>query len=598
VTVPSERRWHAAVAVLIGLLAAAHPTGRDAGSHQPRVSGPWPVTFTDIAGQAGLRAEMVYGGIDRKRFIIETNGSGVALIDYDNDGWLDALTLSGTRLKEGARADVTYPPGAAPTNRLYRNRHNGTFEDVTDAAGLRRTGWASSVCAGDYDNDGWTDLFVTYYGRNVLYRNRGDGRFEDATTRAGLAQRETRWGSGCSFVDVNRDGRLDLFVANYLRFDLASAPEPGGASNCLWKGIPVNCGPKGLPTDTNLLYRNRGDGTFEDVSEASGIARVTGRYPMTALAADFNDDGWPDIYVACDSTAAILYRNNRDGTFADVAVESGIAYNENGNPQAGMGVAAGDFNRDGRLDVLKTHFADDIPSLYKNLGQGLFEDVAVSSGLAAENRYVEWGGGLADLDNDGLQDLLYATGNVYPEIERILPQYPHRGPRLVFRNVNGATFENVTKASGAAAVPHSSRGAAFGDIDNDGDIDVLVMNMNEPPSVLRNDYRGPHNWLTIKLDGTTSNRSAIGATIVLTSHGVRQVRAVLSQSSYYSHDDLRVHFGLGDDQSADQLDITWPSGRSQRVSNVRGRQFVTIKENPADAASGPGYPRVGTGVNR
>jgi hypothetical protein len=587
--VSSGRLLHTSLAILIGGLAIAHSMGREAASGQPRGSGPWNVTFTDIAERSGLRTEIVYGGIDRKRFIIETNGSGVALIDYDNDGWLDALTLSGTRLKDGTREEVASPSGSAPTNRLYRNRRNGTFEDVTDAAGLRRTGWASSVCAGDYDNDGWTDLFVTYYGRNVLYRNRG-GRFEDATTRAGLAQRDVRWGSGCSFVDIDRDGRLDLFVANYLRFDLATAPDPGSASNCLWKGIPVNCGPKGLPTDTNLLYRNRGDGTFEDVSSVSGIANVKGRYPMTALATDFDADGWPDIYVACDSTAAILYRNNRNGTFTDVAVESGIAYSENGNPQAGMGVAAGDFNRDGRLDVLKTHFADDIPSLYKNLGKGLFEDVAVSSGLAVENRYVEWGAGLPDVNNDGLQDLLYVTGNVYPEIERILPQYPHRGPRLVFRNTGGAAFENVTSNSGAAAAPHSSRGAAFGDIDNDGDIDVLVMNMNEPPSLLRNDYPGGHGWITVKLEGTRSNRSAIGATVILTSHGVRQAKTVLSQSSYYSHDDLRVHFGLGEAQQADQLDITWPSGQTEILKNVQGGRIVTVKEGSA-GAPGNIYPR-------
>jgi hypothetical protein len=537
----------------------------------------WGVAFTDIAERAGLRAETIYGGIDRKRFIIETNGSGVGLVDYDNDGWVDALTLSGTRLKEGTREEVTYPPGSAPTNRLYRNRRDGTFEDVTDTVGLRRSGWASSVCAGDYDNDGWTDLFVTYYGRNVLYKNVG-GRFADVTVRAGLAQSEVRWGSGCAFVDVDRDGRLDLFVANYLRFDLATASEPGSGSNCLWKGIPVNCGPKGLATDTNLLYRNRGDGTFADVSVPSRIADVKGRYSMTAMATDLDADGWPDIYVASDSTAAILYRNNRDGTFTDVAVASGVAYNENGNPQAGMGLAAGDFNRDGRLDLLKTHFADDIPSLYKNLGKGLFEDVAVSSGLAVENRYVEWGAGLADLDNDGLQDLVYVTGSVYPEIERVLAQYPHRGPRLVFRNTNGAAFENVTTASGAAATPHSSRGAAFGDIDNDGDIDVLVMNMNEAPSLLRNDSRSEHSWLTIKLDGTSSNRSAIGATIVLTSRGVKQARTVLSQSSFYSHDDLRVHFGLGDALQADQLDIIWPGGRVDILEHVKARQFLTIKE--------------------
>jgi enediyne biosynthesis protein E4 len=566
----------ARLALLIAAVTfASAPSAHDA-VDQSRPSAAWGVTFTDIGQQAGLRTDTVYGGLERKRFIIETNGAGAALIDYDNDGWVDALTLSGTRLKEGGREEGAYPPGSAPSNRLYRNLRNGAFEDVTDAAGMRRGGWASSVCAGDYDNDGWIDLFITYYGRNVLYKNQR-GRFEDVTARAGLAQPATRWGSGCTFVDVDRDGRLDLFIANYLRFDLATAAEPGGGSNCLWKGIPVNCGPRGLPTDTNLLYRNRGDGTFVDVSRASRIAEVTGRYSMTALAADFDADGWPDIYVACDSTAAILYRNNRDGTFTDVAVESGIAFNENGNPQAGMGVAAGDFNRDARLDVLKTHFADDIPALYKNLGKGLFEDVAVSAGLAVENRYVQWGAGMPDLDNDGLQDLVYVTGSVYPEVERVLPQYPNRGPRLVFRNT-GASFENVTGSSGAAASKHSSRGAAFGDIDNDGDVDVLVSNMNEPPSLLRNDYRGPHNWLTLKLEGTASNRSAIGATVVMTARGVKQARAVLSQSSYYSHDDVRLHFGLGDADAADLIEVVWPNGGVDTLRDVPSRQVLTIKE--------------------
>ena len=388
---------------------------------------PWRAAFTDVARQAGLVEPVVYGGIDRKRFIIETNGAGVALVDYDRDGWLDALVLSGTRLQDGTRSETAWPPGAAPTNRLYRNRHDGTFEDVTDAAGLRRTGWASSVCAGDFDNDGWTDLFITYYGRNVLYRNRG-GRFEDVTAQAGLPTTGVRWGSGCTFVDYDRDGRLDLFVANYLRFDLATAPEPGAGPNCLWKGVPVNCGPKGLPTDTNLLYRNRGDGTFVDVSDASGVSKVTGRYSMTAVTTDLDGDGWPDIYVASDSTAAILYRNNHDGTLSDVAVESGAAYSENGNAQAGMGVAVGDYDGDGRLDLFKTHFADDMPSLYRNLGKGLFDDVASAAGLGVENRYVEWGAGMPDLDNDGRPDLFYVTGNVYPEIESAAAAVPAPEP--------------------------------------------------------------------------------------------------------------------------------------------------------------------------
>jgi enediyne biosynthesis protein E4 len=537
----------------------------------------WPVRFVDVAESVGLTGVSVYGGVDRKRFIIETNGAGVALLDYDGDGWLDALVLSGTRLEEGTRREKAWPPGEAPTNRLYRNERGRSFTDVTDRAGLRRTGFASSVCAGDYDNDGWTDIFLTYYGRNVFYRNRGDGTFEDATGKAGLASQATRWGSGCTFVDYDRDGRLDLFVANYLAFDLATAREPGEGANCLWKGIPVNCGPKGLPFDTNLLYRNRGDGTFEDVSDRSGVSKATGRYSMTAAAADYDGDGWPDIYVACDSTAAILYRNNHDGSLTDAAVASGVAYGEFGGAQAGMGVAVGDYDGDGRLDLLKTHFADDVPALYHNLGRGLFEDVAVAAGLGVLNRYVEWGTGMPDLDNDGRPDLLYVTGNVYPEIERRLPQYTHRGPRVVFRNLDGARFEDVTARSGPLAA-HSSRGAAFGDFDNDGDVDVLVMNMNEPPSLLRNEYAGPNGWLEVKLEGTRSNRSGIGATVVVDAGGQRQARAVLSQSSYYSHDDLRAHFGLGAASRADRVEVRWPSGGVDVLQGVEGRRVVPVRE--------------------
>jgi hypothetical protein len=540
---------------------------------------PWSVTFTDVASAAGLRYPSVYGGVDRKRFIIETNGAGVALVDVDRDGWLDAFVLSGTRLAEDGKSEAKFSPADAPTNRLYRNKQNGTFEDVTDASGLRRTGWASGVCAGDYDNDGSIDLFVTYFGRNVLYRNRGNGRFEDATTAAGLAAGGDRWGSGCTFVDIDRDGRLDLFVANYLRFDLQSAPEPGSGPNCTWKGIAVNCGPKGLPTDTNLLYHNDGGGRFSDVSVKSGVAVVTGRYSMTATAADLNGDEWPDIYVASDSTASILYRNDRDGTFTDVGVESGTAFSEHGNPQAGMGVALGDYNNDGRIDIAKTHFADDIPALYRNLGKGLFEDSAVAAGLHVQNRYVEWGTGLTDFDNDGFADLLIVTGHVYPEIERLLEQYPHRGPRVLFRNHAGSRFEDVTARSGAGiAAPHSSRGAAFGDVDNDGDVDVLVMNMNEPPSLLRNDSRGDRSWIAIALEGRASNRSAIGATVVVTAGGTRQARVVTSQSSYYSHDALRLHFGLGSAATVDEIEVRWPSGAVQRERDLAARRIVTITE--------------------
>ena len=573
---PATRRIAGAWAVL---LAAWWP----AASAQPGTT-PWPVSLVDVADRAGLREPSVYGGVDRKRFIIETNGAGVALLDYDNDGWLDALVLSGTKLQEGSRATQTFAEGKAPLSRLYRNNHDGTFSDATSRAGLNASGWASGVCAGDYDNDGWLDLFLTYYGQNVLYRNRGDGRFEDVTAGAGLPAGGTRWGSGCAFVDYDRDGRADLFVANYLRFDLGAAAEVGQGPNCLWKGIPVNCGPRGLPADTNLLFHNEGNGAFRDVSAASGVARVTGRYPMTAAAADLDGDGWVDIYVACDSTASILYRNNRDGTFTDTAVESGVAYSENGAQQAGMGVAVGDYNTDGLLDLVKTHFADDIPALYRNLGKGLFEDVAVAAGIGVMNRYVEWGAGMPDLDNDGRPDLVYVTGNVYPEVEALLAQYPHRGPRVIFRNVDGARFEQATIVSGPGPVtPHSSRGAAFGDVDNDGDVDILVFNMNEPPSLLRNDYAGPNRWLEVKLEGTASNRAALGAVVRVTANGRTQAQAVLSQASYYSHDDLRLHFGLGSAAAAETIEVRWPSGRVETLKDVRGGRVVTIKEGAAES---------------
>jgi enediyne biosynthesis protein E4 len=558
------------------ILVAAALTLLQSSSTPPNA---WTVSFVDVADRAGLRSPSIYGGIDRKRFIIETNGAGVAFVDYDNDGWIDALVLSGVRLQDGTRQVETFAPGTAPVSHLYRNNRDGTFSDVTERSGLRLVGWASGVCAGDYDNDGWIDLAVTNFGENVLYRNRGNGTFEDVTRRAGLPTGGTRWGSGCAFADFDRDGRADLFVANYLRFDVASAPEVGKGPNCVWKGVPVNCGPRGLPTDTNLLFHNNGDGTFSDVSGPSGVAKVTGRYSMTATATDFDGDGWIDIYVACDSTASILYRNNRDGTFTDVAVESGVAYSENGTQQAGMGLAIADYNGDGLLDILKTHFADDVPALYRNGGKGLFEDVAMASGVGVLNRYVEWGAGMPDFDNDGRADLMYVSGNVYPEVEAVLKQYPHRGPRVVFHNIDGTRFEEVTARSGpGATTPHSSRGAAFGDFDNDGDQDVLVFNMNEPPSLLRNEYSGGNRWIAVKLEGTKSDRAALGAIVRVTAGGRTQARAALSQASYYSHDDLRLHFGLGAATSADAIEVQWPSGRVDTFRDIRGGRVVTIRE--------------------
>jgi hypothetical protein len=539
---------------------------------------PWPVRLEDVGSRMGLNGVSVYGGVDRKRFIIETNGAGVAWLDVDQDGWIDAIVLGGSRLADGARTEDPAIARGASTTRVYRNIQGRRFDDITDTSGLARTAWSSSICAGDYDGDGAIDVFVTAFGANALYRNAG-GRFEDRTSAAGLSADTTRWGSGCSFLDYDRDGDLDLFVANYLVFDLAAAKEPGEGINCLWKGVPVNCGPKGLPTDTNLLYRNLGNGRFEDVSEVSGVARVRNRYSMSVVAADLDEDGWVDLYVASDSTAAIHYHNNRDGTFTDVALARGTAFSETGVPQAGMGAAAGDVDSDGRLDLVKTHFADDIPALYRALGNGRFEEIAMAAGLGSLNRYVEWGVGLPDLDNDGWHDVLYVTGNVYPEVERLVPGYPHRGPRVVFRNLGKGSFVDATSASGpGATTPQSSRGAAFGDFDNDGDVDVLVMNMNAPPSLLRNDQQSGHQWLQVRLEGPAGNRHGLGATVRVTAQGRTQARPVLSQSSYYSFDDLRLTFGLGESRRADRVEVAWSNGARQTLSDVAAGQVLTIRQ--------------------
>ncbi|MBI3667774.1 MAG: CRTAC1 family protein [Acidobacteria bacterium] len=529
---------------------------------------PFPVRFTDVASQAGLRAPIIYGGTDRKQYILETVGCGAAFLDYDNDGWLDIFLLSGTRLDGAGEA----------TNRLYKNNHDGTFTDVTDRAGLRYAGWASAVAVGDYNNDGFDDLFITYYGQNVLYRNNGDGTFTDVTERAGLLHKGPRWGSGCTFVDYNRDGHLDLFVASYLEFDFRSAPQPGENTNCKWKGVPVNCGPRGLPTALPVLYRNNGDGTFTDVTVSSGVAKAKGGYGMTAVAADFDNDGWPDIYLACDSTASFLLRNNRDGTFTDIGLESGVALNEDGMEQAGMGLGIGDYNLDGNLDIFKTHFADDTSILYRNDGKANFEDVTVRAGLGVETRFVGWGAGMVDLDNDGFPDLFLVTGNVYPEVEAKLPGYPFRTPRVIFRNLGNGRFEELIEEAGPGiAALHASRGCAFGDFDNDGDIDVLVVNLNEPPSLLRNDCTGDGHWLKVKLVGVKSNRSAIGARVTARYGTKQQAQAVLSQSSFYSASDLRLHFGLGSATSAD-LEIRWPNGDRETVANLAANRLVTIRE--------------------
>jgi hypothetical protein len=542
----------------------AKPLPRSAPSGKP-----FHARFTDVALEAGLRASVIYGGVESKKYILESTGCGCAFIDYDNDGWMDIFILSGTRL-EGA------PPGAS--NRLYKNNRDGTFTDVTEKAGLEATGWASGVCVGDYNNDGFDDLFCTYFGQNRLYRNNGDGTFTDVTKSVGLWNDQPRWGAGCSFIDYNRDGHLDLFVSNYVRFSFEHAPVPGANVNCNWKGIPVECGPRGLPTGRHSLYRNNGDGTFSDVTQKAGIAGATESYGMTVVAADLDEDGWPDIYVACDSTPSLLFMNNRDGTFREEGVVRGVALSDDGAEQAGMGVGIGDVDLNGHLDLFKTHFADDTCVLYRNDGTGNFDDVTRSSRIGVETRYVCWGAGIVDLDNDGYPDIFAVTGNVYPEVEHRLPQYANKTPRLLFRNLGNGSFEELEKAAGPALEEaHCSRGCAFGDFDNDGDLDILIVNLNEPPSLLRNDLTGKQNWIKVKLEGVKSNRSAIGARVLAHYGGKKQAQTVLSQSSFYSSNDPRLHFGVGSSTLVD-LDVYWPNGLHETYKRLSTNQLLTLRE--------------------
>ena len=490
---------------------------------------------------------------------------------------MDIFLLSGTRL-EGA------PPEA--TNRLYKNNRDGTFTDVTDKAGLKAAGWGNGVCIADYNNDGFDDIFVTYFGQNRLYRNNGNGTFTDVTKQAGLWQEgPPRWGTGCAFLDYDRDGHLDLFVSNYIRFDLQHAPVPGENSTCNWKGVPVNCGPRGLPTGRNFLYHNNGDGTFTDVTKKSGIADATETYGMTVVTADFDEDGWPDIFVACDSTPSLLFMNNHDGTFREEGVMRGVALSEDGMEQAGMGVGIGDYNLDGHLDLFKTHFIGDTPGFYRNDGKGNFDDVTRSVRVGVETRYTSWGTGMVDIDNDGYPDIFIVTGNVYPEVERVLPQYPYKTPRVLFRNLGDGTFEELTTQAGPGiTTPHSSRGCAFGDFDNDGDMDVLIINMNEPPSLLRNDVDPKQHWIKVKLEGVKSNRSAIGARVIAHYGGKKQAQAVVSQSSYYSCNDPRLHFGLGSVTSVD-IEVFWPNGLHEIHKSLPANQLVTLREGAGQVAN-------------
>ena len=530
---------------------------------------PFLAKFTDVAQQAGLKESVIAGHMDHCDYIIETMSCGCAFVDYDNDGWLDILVLNGSRYGD--------PPEDASI-RLYKNNRDGTFTDVTKAAGLWRTGYFYGVTVGDYNNDGHEDLFITGWGQNVLYRNNGDSTFTDVTKEAGLVNAEPRWGSGCTWVDYDRDGRLDLFVSNYVAFDYKSVPRTGESGSCNFKGVLVNCGPRGLGHSRHSLYHNNGDGTFTDVSDKTGIGKADPGYGLTVAAADFDNDGWPDIYVACDSTPSLLFRNNHDGTFSEQGLDDGVSLSDDGMLQAGMGLGVGDFKLDGNLHIFKTHFAEDTPVLYVNDGKGNFRDVTLRAGLGVETRFVSWGTGIADLDNDGNPDLFWVTGSIYPEIEKHLPSMPYKTPRVVFRNLGNGRFEELMDQAGpGVAAAHSSRGCAFGDFDNDGDVDILIVNQNEPPSLLRNDLSGGRHWIKVKLAGVKSNRSAIGARVTVHYGGKVQAQEVLGQSSYLSASDHRLHFGLGEAASVD-IEVRWPLGLVEKFAGVAADHLVHITE--------------------
>ncbi len=546
----------------------AQPRGKPSGI-------PFLAQFTDVAASAGLTHPVIYGGTDRADYILEATGCGVAFFDYDNDGWLDIFVLNGSRLDAGA-----VPPGT--TNRLYKNNRDGTFTDVTEKAGLVRHGWAAGVTIGDYNNDGHEDIFITYYGQNVLYRNNGDGTFTDVTKAAGLLHEGVRWGSGCTFIDYDRDGHLDLFVGNYVDFDVAKVGRPGANRGCTYQTFPVFCGPRGLVAPRQYMYRNNGDGTFRDATEtAFGLLEGRNSFAMTAVAADFDNDGWPDIFVACDSTPSFFFHNRHNGTFHDDALERDIALAENGQVQAGMGVAVGDFNLDGHLDLFKTHFAEDTSELYVNDGTGNFELATLRAGLGVETRYVGWGAGIVDLDNDGWPDILAVTGSPYPGIEKKVPAMGDKTPRVIFRNLGNGKFEELLEGAGpGVAELHSSRGCAFGDFDNDGDMDVLIMNMNEPPSLLRNDLHvdgKPRHWIKVKVIGTKSNRSGIGTRVVASYGGKKQVQEVAAQSSYFSVNDSRLHFGLGSENKVD-ISVQWLGGALEEFKDLEVDRLITIRE--------------------
>ncbi len=553
------------------------------GPPSPVTGTPLGVQFVDVAKEAGLNVEMIFGGEHRNKYLLETTGCGAAFFDYDQDDWLDIFLVNGWRL-EG------FPKGKEPVCRLFKNNRDGTFTDVTVKAGLARSGWGQACCVGDYNNDGWNDLFVSYYGQNSLFRNNGNGTFTDVTKEAGLLQDRLRWNSGCSFLDYDKDGHLDLFVGNYIDLDLKTTPLPEDA-NCTYKGITVACGPPGLEGGKNILYRNKGNGTFEDVSEKAGMWGTLGTYALSCAVADLDNTGWPNIYVANDSTSATYYVNQKDGTFKDQAIEAGIAYSPDGKPQAGMGVSVGDYNRDGMLDIVKTNFAGDTDSLYMNLGDGSFDDKTYQAGLGINTRLLGWGVSFIDIDNDGWLDILVANGHVYPEVDGTQVDAAYAERKYLYRNLRQGQFEDVSMGGGAGITTDAkARGFAVGDFDNDGDLDAVVNCVNAIPQLLRCDSTLNRSWVKVRLVGTKSNKTGIGARIKVTAQtgtgyvggknvpALTQIEDVKSCNGYYSASDLRIHFGLGEAKKVDAVEIRWPSGAVDTLKELDVNRLYVVEE--------------------
>ena len=536
-----------------------------------------PFIFTDITKSSGLDKFHHRSGTPEKFTILEAPGSGVALLDYDNDGWLDIYLLNGSTVPAMKGLEP------APRAMLFHNNHDGTFTDVTSTAGVANERWGFGVAVADFDNDGWPDIYVSNYGKNRLYHNNHDGTFTDVAEKAGVAL--GGWSTGPTWGDYDHDGFLDLFVPGYVKNDLdhpvlaGKGSIPEGA--CQNRGVNVFCGPLGLPGQEDHLFHNNGDGTFTDVSVKAGVSDPTGRYGFASAFIDVDDDGWVDLVVANDSSANYLYRNRHDGTFEDMGYGSGFSLSEEGRAQASMGIAIGDYNRDGKVDLFITTFSDDYKTLYRNDGGGFFTDVSYRSGLGNPTiPFLGWGAGFLDFDNDGLLDLFFVNGHVYPVADTSDWGTTWAQRPLLFRNLDGKRFQEVPAATGsglAAVIP--ARGAAFGDLFNDGHIDVVINNMDAPPTLLRNVVKNPNHWITLKLvGGPKSPRDAIGAKAFLTSGGIRQRADVFSGASYASSSDLRLHFGLGPSQTVDKIEIVWPDGVKSEILPPSADRIVTVEE--------------------